>query len=163
MQQHRRRIEDRHKVMVRARLRAKGAEGEACILDISTRGLSATAAAPPARGEFIELTVGDHSIVGQVKWSGERRFGVAFRQRISVIAAISGKGDLALPGNRPVAQAVAQRRAGQNSVATGRNLEFLIFAVAGVLATLLVVNYATSALASLDTARLALAGSHVSG
>jgi hypothetical protein len=59
-------------------------------LDISTRGLLAITARPPTRGEFVELIVGGQMLVGQVKWAGERRFGIVLRERISVAALVSG-------------------------------------------------------------------------
>lgn len=148
--------------MVRARLRAQSTEHEACILDISTRGLSATSAHPPVRGDYIELSVGQHNIVGQVKWSSERRFGVAFRERISVIAAISGKGNLALPGHRQAARVAVQRNS-DGTVTVVRKLEFYIFAAAAALAVFTITGYATAALSSLDTARIAMASPKVSG
>lgn len=147
--------------MVRARLRARNAEHEACILDISTRGLSATSAHPPTRGDYIELAVGQHNIIGQVKWSSERRFGVAFRERISVIAAISGKGNLSLPGHRQASKVTLQRNS-DGTLTAGRRLEFYIFAAAAALAVFTIANYASTALSSLDTARIAMASPKVS-
>ena len=70
------RIEDRTKVMIRARLRGPNGECDACVLDISSRGLAASTTTPPARGEFVELLVGRSRLVGQVRWTGQRRFGV---------------------------------------------------------------------------------------
>ncbi|WEK46615.1 MAG: PilZ domain-containing protein [Candidatus Andeanibacterium colombiense] len=158
MQQFRPRIEDRHKVMVRARLRAGETEREACIVDISTRGLSAAATPAPRQGEIVEIAVGKHTIVGQVQWTSERRFGVAFRERISVIAAISGKGNLVLPRHgQGTASAVALRNPAETSAETARSLEFFIFAAAAALAVLLIVDHLSLALASLDTVRSALA------
>jgi len=148
--------------MVRAQLRARNAEHEACILDISTRGLSATSAHPPTRGDYIELAVGQHNIIGQVKWSSERRFGVAFRERISVIAAISGKGNLALPGHRQAARVSLQRNS-DGSLTTGSRLEFYIFAAAAALAVFIITNYASTTLSLLEIARSAVASPKVSG
>lgn len=92
------RTEDRTKVKVRAGLRDKGPAREASILDISTRGLLATSPQPPAFGEFVEIMVDDKSLVGHVKWSNDRRFGIVFQERISVINFLSGaKGSITLP------------------------------------------------------------------
>jgi hypothetical protein len=84
------RAEDRTRALVRATLRGDGDEREACILDVSSRGLLLTAAVPPPRGSFIELVVGRHSLIGQVKWSSQRRFGLVLRERISVVGLLSG-------------------------------------------------------------------------
>lgn len=149
--------------MVRARLRVGGTDNEACILDISTRGLSATSASAPQRGEIVELVVGRHNIVGQVKWAGDRRFGVAFRERVSVIAAISGQGNLALPSGRQAARAAAIPNAAAAEAAVIRKVEFVLFATAAAVAVLTIGSYATTALASLDTARVAMVSPKVNG
>jgi hypothetical protein len=84
------RAEERTGVMVRATLRDGGGSREACVLDVSTRGLLLTTARPPARGEFVEIAIGDSRLAGQVKWSAKRRFGIALRDRVSVIAFLEG-------------------------------------------------------------------------
>lgn len=63
---------------------------EACIRDISSRGLMLQAAAPPPRGTYVELVGAEQTIVGCVIWSKDRRFGVRTRDRIDVSAAICG-------------------------------------------------------------------------
>jgi hypothetical protein len=148
--------------MVRARLRADQGECDACVLDISTRGLSATAATPPKRGEFVELSIGKNNIVGIVKWSGDRRFGIAFRERVSVIAAISGEGDLVMATRRTVRNE-ADRRRSPRQPATGRKAEYVIMAIAAAAATVLIADFASTALQSLDTVDIALASAKVSG
>lgn len=84
------RVEPRTKALIKARLRDCGPERDVCILDLSTRGILATAARPPARGNFVEFLVGNHTLVGQVKWASERRFGIVLRDRVSVSALLSG-------------------------------------------------------------------------
>jgi hypothetical protein len=77
-------------------------------MDVSSRGILATATLPPKRGEIVEIAVGSNRIAGQVKWASERRFGVLLRERVDVAAMIGG-------GRRPVAlqrkTASARRRA----------------------------------------------------
>ncbi len=154
------RIEDRTQVMIRAVFRSESSESEVCVLDISTRGLSASTAQPPKRGEFVELIVGKNSLVGQVKWSGERRFGVAFRERISVIGAISGaEGAITLKEQAQARKSAA--RPDTSEVSKGRKAEFLIMVAAGAMATFFVADFVGSALHSLDTVELALAGKPV--
>src|SRR5690606_7793991 len=101
---------------------------EACVLDISTRGLAASSAAPPQRGEFVELMIGDSNLVGQVRWSSGRRFGIAFRDRVSVIGVLSGEGSTSLKGGREAACTVTLRRADAAVARSeGGKLEFVIF------------------------------------
>ncbi|MXO72029.1 PilZ domain-containing protein [Alteraurantiacibacter buctensis] len=100
------RVEPRTRAMVRARLRDAQGERDVCLIDISTRGVLATAEHPPRRGEFVELQIGRNRLAGQVKWTGDHRFGVSLRERVSVAAMAEG-------GNEPVelARSVSQVRA----------------------------------------------------
>ena len=100
------RVEQRTKVTVRATLRDEGPQRDICILDVSTRGVLATTANPPKFGEFVEIVVKDKSLVGHVKWSGNRRFGIVLQDRISVIGFLSGKrGSITLPKQRRIVTA----------------------------------------------------------
>lgn len=84
------RIETRTRAMVRARLRDSRAERDICIIDMSTRGLLATTAVPPERGEIVELVIGRNHLTGQVRWASEHRFGIVLRERVSVAALVEG-------------------------------------------------------------------------
>ena len=95
MQGEKPRIEPRTRAMVRARLRDSHRDHDVCIIDISTRGLLATTANPPSRGDFVELTVGRNQLVGHITWAGEHRFGIGLQERVSVAALLEG-------GNRAV-------------------------------------------------------------
>lgn len=157
------RIEERTKVMVRARLRAERGECDACILDISTRGLAATAATPPARGEFVEFRIGKNTIVGHVKWSGERRFGIAFRERVSVIAAISGEGDLVMRTRSGARRQGQDRRRPAEHQASGRKAEFAIMAAGAAVAMVFLGSYVATALGALDTVEIVLSDAKAKG
>ena len=82
--------------MLRARLRGAGPEREACIVDVSSGGLAATVDKPPRAGSHVELVVGDIVLIGQVKWSNVRRFGMEFRERISVDGLVEGEDEGAM-------------------------------------------------------------------
>ena len=84
------RIEPRTRAMVRASLRDCYMTRDACILDISTRGLLAVTANPPRMGEIVELRVGRNVLMGQVRWSSARRFGMSLRERVSIAALAEG-------------------------------------------------------------------------
>ncbi|MFC3097430.1 hypothetical protein [Alteraurantiacibacter palmitatis] len=83
-------MEARVRAVVRARLRDNLGERDICLIDISTRGLLATAARPPVRGDFVEIIVGRNRMSAQVKWTSERRFGLLLRERVSIPAMIEG-------------------------------------------------------------------------
>ena len=150
MVEYTKRVEDRTNAMLHARLRADCGESDACVVNISSRGLGASSANPPERGEFVELVVGKHSLVGQVRWRSARRFGMAFRQRISVIALLAQDENSAAlsPRSKPLTrQSIA--RAAEASENSGRSIEFIVFAVLAAVATLVVSHYVGSALHSL--------------
>ncbi|KPL66962.1 hypothetical protein SZ64_01955 [Erythrobacter sp. SG61-1L] len=146
--------------MIRARLRGAGPERDACIVNLSTRGLAASAEGAPQRGEIVELVVGRSNLVGQVKWTSPRRFGIAFRDRISVVSLISGEGDLQLERATRSRVQIDARAANENGRGRGR-VEFLLIAAAAALGTFYIADFATSALGSLQGVEQALGGSPV--
>lgn len=130
------RVEPRVRAMVRARLRDADGERDVCIIDISTRGVLATAELPPKRGEFVELQIGRNRLAGQVKWNGDHRFGLSLRERVSVAAMAEG-GTSQVELERSVGQARARASLGDallgNPQMLGRMLDFAV-RVAGVIA-----------------------------
>jgi len=111
------RVEERTKALIKARIRDSRAERDVCVLDISTRGVLATTASPPARGEFVELQLGGHTLVGQVKWAGDRRFGLVLRDRVSVAALVAGaRGPVTLKNSQ-----AARKRKGSTFEAFAEN------------------------------------------
>lgn len=161
MLQQRPRSEDRTKVMIRARLRGAGPEREVCIVDLSSRGLSATADNPPRRGDFVELAVGDIVLIGQVKWTSMRRFGLAFRERISVVGLLSGDGgSVALKDSQAAQKRDDRKRAAPGAATIAKRLEYIAFFAAGAVATFVVADYTATALHSLDDVKVALAGAN---
>lgn len=155
------RVEPRTKALIRARIRDGGDERDACILDVSTRGLLATTALPPPRGEFVELLVGNHKLVGQVKWSGERRFGLALRERISVAALVAGD-----PGSIVLEKAQSARRRNgslaaalaSDSRSLGAAFQLVVTVTGLVVAAWLLADYASGQLTSLQDAKVAMSG-----
>lgn len=71
--------------MLAARMRATSGWSDACILNVSSRGLLINAsAAPAAKGSKIELRHGAHVIVAEVVWRKGRRAGLRSEQRVPV-------------------------------------------------------------------------------
>lgn len=101
--------EDRTRTMLRATLRDGHAERDACVLDLSYRGLMATSTPAPRRGAYITLNVGRHELDGQVQWSEGRRFGVRLRERIDVLAVMGNEAG-------PTLLAAAQKARGRPSL-----------------------------------------------
>jgi hypothetical protein len=144
--------------MIRARLRDAGPDRDACIVDVSSRGLSATADSPPRRGDFVELVVGDIVLVGQVKWTSMRRFGMVFRERISVVGLMSGEGGAVTLKDKRSEQKRQDRKRAAAGGGIVKKIEFAVLVVAGAGATFLVADFAGKALHSLDDAKAAMSG-----
>ncbi|MEQ7874591.1 hypothetical protein ABDK56_11365 [Sphingomonas sp. ASV193] len=130
--------EERQKVLIRARLCCDGRWSDACIVNLSSRGLGLQAADPPGRGTYVEIRRGLHVIVARVTWSNGRRFGAAARDRIAVASLIRDSAppaEVAAPvGERRAAAGVAVRA--EQSRLAGRSLEYAATAAVGaVLAT----------------------------
>lgn len=145
---------------MRARLRWAGGDREVTVIDASSRGMLAMAPEPPERGEFVEMIIGHHALVGQVRWRAGKRFGLAFRERISVAALMEGG-----PGSIALAGRISARgnRGGlvaaltMDAASLARAMQFaVLLAIAGCGAWA-VSHYAGSGLGSLGKAREAMA------
>lgn len=101
--------EPRHKVLVRARMHAGGGWHDTCILNVSSRGLLLQAAAPPAKGTYLEIRRGPHVIMARVVWTKSHRFGVK-TQDVVRLDAITGEAGQA--AKSPVAEWSNDRRSG---------------------------------------------------
>lgn len=153
------RVEPRVRAMVRARMRDTLGERDVCIIDVSTRGILATAANPPQRSEIVEIALGNNFLTGQVKWSGDRRFGIALRERVSVAAMVEGgKGKVELA--RSVG--MAKRQQGlwhaltSNPQMLGRAVQMGGMLVAILLAGWLVADLVGTSFAPMQDAVLAM-------
>lgn len=153
------RREARTKVLIRSRLRGAGAERDASILDLSTGGLLATCLEPPERGAIIELVANGHPLTGQVRWSNGRRFGMSLRERISVVALVANDG-----GSIRLAETAAGRHApsqvaaalSAEAASVGRFSTFVMWALAALVAAMLLGRALHSALAPLEEVSAAM-------
>ena len=153
------RVEPRTRTTVRAHIRDSQGSREICVIDSSTRGLLATAARPPVRGEFIELTIGMNKLAGQVVWASERRFGVTLRERLSVSALAEG-------GTRKIelqrSLGVARRRTGTiagllaNPQMLGRVGQLASFAILAGAAGWVIIGYTSDSFAPVQEAVAAM-------
>lgn len=84
------RVEERVSARMRAPMRDSIGERDISILDVSSRGLLATAQQPPRRGEFIELQIGRTWLAGHIRWVAGQKFGLALQERINVTNVVGG-------------------------------------------------------------------------
>ena len=89
-------------------MNAGGGWHDACILNVSSRGLMLQSAAAPVRGTYLEIRRGVQLIVAQVMWSKKHRFGVKTQDLLSV-AAMTAQCDT--PAISPRDPPVGERRA----------------------------------------------------
>ena len=83
--------EHRHKVLARAQVRAGLLlPAEACVRDVSSRGMLIQSAFPPRRGTYVEIILARQTVTGRVIWSKGRRFGISTRERVDLGAIVSG-------------------------------------------------------------------------
>lgn len=81
--------EDRRKVMLSARMRSGASWHDACILNMSSRGLMLQTSARTERGAYLEVRRGPHVIVARVIWTGQQRVGLKAQDRLSVDAIVT--------------------------------------------------------------------------
>lgn len=134
------------------------------ILDISTRGMLAMMSEAPPVGTIVEIRVGRHWLAGHVRWRGPKRFGISFRDRVSVAALLAGDESSALLAKtaggcrRPSGMTGAFA---MNARAFGLFIQFvLLVGVLGLLA-LVLHSWLTSSLGPLQLAEAAMAGAAV--
>lgn len=136
--------EPRHKVLVRARIETGAGWHDACILNISSRGMLLQTADPPVRGSYLELRRGALVIVARVMWTRHHRLGVKSQDVLPIEAIIR---DVEVPVVGEGVRVGERRNAARPQMATatrsrhqGRTIEYgfaiaLAVAVAGFAAS----------------------------
>jgi hypothetical protein len=107
-----------------ARLRHGSSWSDACILNISSRGLMIHTGRPVAQGTEVEICRGDHVIVARVVWREGGRAGLRSEDRVPIeeIVTLAKAPPLQLTA-APDRQA-ASRRDHDRSRSRGRAIEF---------------------------------------
>ena len=90
-------------------MRSASGWDDACILNISSRGLLLQATMAPARGSYLEVGRGPHLIVARVIWSKDNRFGVCTQDPLPVHDIIDPQ-SVATKLSGPTALPIADRR-----------------------------------------------------
>jgi hypothetical protein len=85
------RVDTRATAMLRARMRDSRGVRDVRVGDISPKGLLLACDKPPPRGEIVDIEVGGHHVVGEVRWVSGRRCGLRTQERINVNAIFGGK------------------------------------------------------------------------
>lgn len=94
-------------------MRVGSAWRDACILDLSSRGLMIQSNEPLPGGSYLELRRGRHIIIARVMWSRDRRYGLRAQDALPCEAIIAEEdladGSLAPPIECRAARAPAPR------------------------------------------------------
>ena len=113
-------------------MRTDSGWSDACILNISSRGLMIRSRRRAARGSLIELRHGEHAIVGRVVWSDGAHVGLQAEERLPIeqILSLSQAPSLQLTAvnGRPVERRKRPRSHEDNRV-RGRLFEFAAVAI----------------------------------
>ncbi|HEY0630188.1 MAG TPA: PilZ domain-containing protein [Sphingomicrobium sp.] len=136
--------EPRRNVMIAARMRTGADWSDACILNMSSKGMLLHSEDAPVRGSYLEIRRGAHIIIGRVVWSKPNRFGIQAQDHIPVDGLVQNSDRS--PTTDATATGIVERRAYSRSVqlaheksrTIGRLIEFGTFLMVAALATVLV-------------------------
>ena len=120
----------RKKVLLRAQVRAGPTWSDACIVNISWRGLGLQAAKPPQPGTYVELRTGAYTTVARVAWAKQHRFGLQTQDSV----LMSGGTEETPPRVVSVAKDPDADRKGATRL--GRLMEFTGVAMAAAVAAI---------------------------
>lgn len=112
-------------------MRLGGAWSDACILNISSRGLMIQSGRGLAQGNLVELRRGDHVIIGRVVWQEGARAGLQSEDRLPVdeILTLSQAPSLQLTAVNGKRVERRKRPRHEDSRLRGRAIEFAGVAV----------------------------------
>jgi hypothetical protein len=124
----------RRRVVVPARLRHGASWTDACILNISSRGMMIHSGRPVAQGAEVELRRGDHVILARVVWREGGRAGLRAEDLVPVDEIMSLGQSHGFQLTAASGERRRQPRAADRSRMRGRAIEFA--GVAAIAATL---------------------------
>jgi hypothetical protein len=133
--------EPRISVVAPVRLRVGARWSDACILNVSSKGLLIRSAEAVDRGSYVELRRADNVIIARVVWRSGSRLGLRAQDRVPVEAIVTSKA--VQPGAGETPRLVERRRVSRDherSRACSRAVEFA--SVTAIAATFCVVAYA---------------------
>ena len=142
--------ETRRKVVIKARLRAASGWHDACILDVSSRGMMLQTPAVAARGAYVEIRRGQQVIVARVAWAQQQRFGVQSQDPVPIEALLGqpereGPAASSTMERRAVPRPIERRH--EESRERGKRVEFAGLVLAGTCAAMVAFGADGEALA----------------
>lgn len=126
--------EERHNVVLQARIRANRGWSDACILNLSPKGMLVYSPQPAKPGSVVEVRRGEQAIVARVVWRQNNRIGLRSQDRLEVEQVITGASSAAALQLRAVDMIADKRKHARdhdNSRVLSRMLEFASITAAG--------------------------------
>lgn len=155
--------ERRRTVMLSARMRSAASWHDACILNLSSRGLMLQTEVPPERGAYLEVRRGPHVIVARVIWTRQQRVGLKAQDPLPVEAIVRQQATAVSAAAKPVERRQSPRssqRAQERSREHARTIQGIALTLGGIAAAALAVASIQQALGhSLGQVGAALAAS----
>lgn len=145
--------DERHRILLPARLDAGGPIVDVQIRDVSARGMMIKMSVPPRVGTYVEITTGEVSAVGRVRWTGENCFGIQTRDPVPVVRLVfKGAGKLVRRTTEPTetpaaAAAVLVAQQADRSRLLGRALDFALVGLGVAAVALVIAGFAFGTLA----------------
>jgi hypothetical protein len=124
----------RRRVLLPARMRTNAGWADACILNVSSRGLLIHSARPACDDRVIELRHGQHAMVARVMWRIGTRAGLRCEQRVPVEELVNLGADAALQLTAPRHGKIERRKQARledHSRLRSRAMQFASIAVVG--------------------------------
>lgn len=153
--------EQRRRVMLPARMRGKCGWSDACILNMSSRGMLIYSKGIAEPGAFVEIRRGGQLVVGRVVWRENQRIGLHSQDPVR-IADIINSAAAAVEGGQPGGEIAERRyvpRKADNSLTYARAMEFMFVVLLGATLAASVAYEVRDALGTPFTAVRAALGS----
>jgi hypothetical protein len=127
--------EERRRIVLPARMRCGSGWADACILNLSSRGLMVYSKAAAQPGAFVEIRRGGQLVIARVVWRKDGRMGLCSPDELPVHDIISSKTAAAIAFRTTATGFQVERRSrlrsAERSRTQGRAIEFLSLVFVG--------------------------------
>lgn len=151
--------EPRRTVLIPSRMQVGAVWVDACIHNMSSRGMMLATDDPPAPGTYVDIRRGTQVVIGRVMWRKDRFFGIRTQDRLDLDAIVNEprltarpqRKDVGAPDRRSRDRLVAEARIGQKverSRQISMLMQFVVVLALGAAAAVLIGDHAYRLLAA---------------